>query len=169
VADGNANPFSARLVALLVLAGIVAFLGFLFLTAYAPQLKIRGGNGASPISKSAVGFYGLYHLSETTGRRTDFTQSRNDWLATGFMIVTIEPGTDVAKLKTLVADRRGTEGTKTLYILPKWMTFPIFGKPDWVQQNGTLDAAFSPDLLAVFGRPISLRCSDGSNLPRVRR
>lgn len=69
VADGNANPFSARLVALLVLAGIVAFLGFLFLTAYAPQLKIRGGNGASPISKSAVGFYGLYHLSETTGRQ----------------------------------------------------------------------------------------------------
>ncbi len=152
VADGNANPFSARLVALLVLAGIVAFLGFLFLTAYAPQLKIRGGNGASPISKSAVGFYGLYHLSETTGRRTDFTQSRNDWLATGFMIVTIEPGTDVAKLKTLVAERRGTEGTKTLYILPKWMTSPILGKPDWVQQNGTLDAAFSPDLLAVFGR-----------------
>ncbi len=152
MADGNANPFSPRLVALLVLAGIGAFLGFLFLTAYAPQLKIRGGSSMSPMSKSAVGFYGLSHLSEMTGRRTDFTQSRNDWSATGFMIVTIGPDTDVAKLKNLVAVRRATERTKTLYILPKWSTRPIFGKPDWVQHNGTLDAEFSPDILTVFGR-----------------
>ncbi len=152
MAEGNANPFSPRLVAALVLGGIVAFLGFLFLTAYAPQLKVRGGNGASPMSKSAVGFYGLYRLSETTGRRTDLTKSANDWSATGFMIVTIDPGTDIAKLKQLVAARRGTEDTKTLYILPKWSTMPIFGQPGRVQQAGTIDAEFSPPLLEVFGR-----------------
>lgn len=167
MAEGNANPFSPRLVAALVFGGIVAFLGFLFLTAYAPQLKVRGGNGASPLSKSAVGFYGLYRLSKTTGRRTDITRSRNDWSATGFMIVTLDPGTDVAKLKDLVAARRSTEDTKTLYILPKWATLPVFGKTQWVQQAGTLDAEFSPALLEVFGR---VKFAEGKSVPggRVR-
>ncbi len=167
MADTSVNPFSPRLVAGLVLGGAVAFLGFLFLVAYAPQLKIRGGNGVSPMSKSAVGFYGLYRLSETTGRITQLAQSKDRWANTGFMIVTIDTETDVAKLKELVATRRGIEGTKTLYILPKWVVGPMPGKSRWVQQFGTLDAEFSRDILDVFGR---IKFAEGKAVPggRVR-
>jgi hypothetical protein len=53
------NPFSVRTVAIVVLSGALAFLGFLFLMAYAPQMKARGAAGPLPLSKSAVGFYGI--------------------------------------------------------------------------------------------------------------
>jgi hypothetical protein len=152
MAEGNANPFSPRLVAALVLGGVVAFLGFLFLTAYAPQMKVRGGNGISPMSKSAIGFYGLYRLSALTGRKADLTRNKNDWSATGFMIVTLDADTDVAKLKDLVAARRGTEDTKTLYILPKWITSPIPLNRKWVQRMATFDAQPSPEIVKVFGQ-----------------
>ena len=118
------NPFSTRTVAIVVLGGVLGFLGFLFLMAYAPQIKARGSSGAQPMSKSAVGFYGLMELSKKTGRETAIAPSDLYWSAPGFMIVTIQADTDVERLKQLVAKRRATEDTKTLYILPKWQTSP---------------------------------------------
>ena len=146
------NPFSVRTVAIMVLGGVLAFLGFLFLMAYAPQIKARGNSGAQPMSKSAIGFYGLYKLSETTGRLTDLGTDQAHWAATGFVIVTIQPETDVERLKALVAMRRSVEDSKTLYILPKYLTLPSFTKSGWVQNMGTLPPEWSKELLEVFGR-----------------
>ena len=146
------NPFSVRTIALVVLGGALAFLGFLFLMAYAPQIKGRGNSGAQPMSKSAIGFYGLYRLSKDTGRLTELGDSEDSWSNTGFMIVTIQPDTDVERLKRLVAVRRATEETKTLYILPKYLTLPMFTRSGWVQNMGTLDPEWSKELLEVFGR-----------------
>ena len=145
------NPFSVRTVAIVVLSGALAFLGFLFLMAYAPQMKARGAAGPLPLSKSAVGFYGLYKLSESTGRLTQLASSKDRWNATGFMIVTIAADTDPEKLRELVEARRKTGLTKTLYILPKYMTLPMLTKPGWVQNMGTMDG-YPPRLLSVFGR-----------------
>jgi hypothetical protein len=146
------NPFSTRTVAIVVLGGVLAFLGFLFLMAYAPQIKARGNSGAQPMSKSAIGFYGLYKLSEDTGRFTQLATDERRWSATGFMIVTIQPDTDVQKLKALVAARRATDDTKTLYILPKYLTLPSFTRSGWVQNMGNLEPEWSKELLEVFGR-----------------
>lgn len=146
------NPFSIRTIALVVLGGALAFLGFLFLMAYAPQIKARGSSGAQPMSKSAIGFYGLYRLSKDTGRLTELGDSEDSWSNTGFMIVTIQPDTDVERLKRLVAVRRATEETKTLYILPKYLTLPMFTQSGWVQNMGTLEPEWSKELLEVFGR-----------------
>ena len=150
MAEQGTNPFSVRTVAIVLLAGIIAFLGFLFLMAYAPQIKARGSSGPQPLSKSAVGFYGLYKLSEATGRLTQLTESADRWSAPGFMLVTIQPDTDPDKLRDLVRVRRGTEQTKTLYILPKYTTAPLRTKSGWVQNTGILDG-FPPRLLSVFG------------------
>ncbi|UVO55684.1 hypothetical protein [Sphingomonas sp. SUN039] len=154
MADRSAadNPFSVRTVAIIVLGGVLAFLGFLFLMAYAPQIRARGDSGAQPMSKSAVGFYGLYKLSEATGRLTELGTDEAHWSATGFVIVTIQPDTDLERLKRLVAARRAVDGTKTLYILPKYLTLPSFTRSGWVQNMGMLDPEWSKELLAVFGR-----------------
>ena len=146
------NPFSVRTVAIVVLSGALAFLGFLFLMAYAPQMKARGEAGALPLSKSAVGFYGLYKLSEATGRLTELGNTEADWRNPGFVIVTILPDSDFQRLRRLVAARRATENSKTLYILPKYLTVPMITRPGWVQNARTLEPEFSPDRLAVFGR-----------------
>jgi hypothetical protein len=149
---GTDNPFSTRTVAIVVLGAVLAFLGFLFLMAYAPQIKARGSSGAQPMSKSAVGFYGLYSLAEKTGRPVDLSSDRDDWSQTGFMIVTVQPDTDVKRLKELVAKRRAIEGSTTLYILPKWMTQPMLTRSGWVQNMGALEPEWSKELLSVFGR-----------------
>jgi hypothetical protein len=148
----SGNPFSPRTVAAVVLAGVVAFLGFLFLTAYAPQFNARSGSGAQPLSKSAVGFHALYTLAGTTGRLTQLADDESRWAVRGFMIVTIDADTDVARLKRLVATRRATDATKTLYIMPKWLTVPMRTRRGWVQGAGTLPAMWSPAIIEVFGR-----------------
>lgn len=152
VAERSDNPFAVRAIAIVVLAAVLAFLGFLFLMAYAPQMKARGSSGPQPLSKSAVGFYGLYKLSEATGRFTQLADSEDRWSYDGFMIVTIQPDTDVERLKRLVAVRRGTDNTKTLYILPKWQTSPSSSKSGWLDNRGTLEPEWSKPLLEVFGR-----------------
>ncbi len=152
VAERTDNPFAVRTIAIVVLAAVLAFLGFLFLMAYAPQMKARGSSGPQPLSKSAVGFYGLYKLSEATGRFTQLADNEDRWSYDGFMIVTIQPDTDVERLKRLVAVRRATEDTKTLYILPKWQTSPSFTKSGWLDNRGTLEPEWSKPLLEVFGR-----------------
>lgn len=146
------NPFSVRTVAIVVLSGALAFLGFLFLMAYAPQMKARGASGPLPMSKSAVGFYGLYKLAEGTGRLTALGDDENHWSAPGFVIVTIQPDTDVERLQRLVATRRRVEDSKTLYILPKHLTAPMLLQSGWVQNRGTLQPEWSKQLLDVFGR-----------------
>jgi len=146
------NPFSVRIVAIVVLSGALAFLGFLFLMAYAPQIKARGSAGPLPLSKSAVGFFGLYNLSEKTGRLTALGANENHWRAPGFVIVTIQPDTDVERLRRLVATRRQVEDSKTLYILPKYQTSPMLLTPSWVQNTGVLPPQWAPQLLEVFGR-----------------
>ncbi len=146
------NPFSARVVAIVVLSGALAFLGFLFLMAYAPQMKARGSAGPLPLSKSAVGFFGLYRLSETTGRLTALGDDEGHWRAPGFVIVTIQPDTDVERLRQLVATRRGVDDSKTLYILPKYVTSPKMLQSGWVENKGILPPRWSPQLLEVFGR-----------------
>lgn len=151
MAEGNANPFSPRLVAGIVLGGAIAFLGFLLLMAYAPQLKMRTGEGATPMSRSAVGFYGLYKLAEATGRPVDLT-GKDNWAYGGFVLVTITPNTNVARLRELVATRRAVDNSKTLYILPKWKTRAKPQNARWVESMGTLDPTWSKDLLEVFGR-----------------
>lgn len=136
----------------MVLGGALAFLGFLFLLAYAPQIKARGSSGALPMSKSAVGFYGLYKLSGATGRLTQLGEDEGHWSADGFVIVTIQPDTDVARLRRLVAARRAVDDSKTLYILPKYSTAPDFLRSGWVQNMGTLEPDWAPNLLQIFGR-----------------
>lgn len=146
------NPFSTRTVAGIVIAGVLAFLGFLLLTAYAPQLKLRSGEGATPMSKSAVGFHGLYALAEASGRPVDRQADRDDWYRTGFTIVVIPIDVDVPTLKELVAARRSVDDSRTLYILPKWITFPMPTRPRWVQSIGTLPPEWSKPAIEVFGR-----------------
>ena len=151
-----ANSFSPRLVAAIILGGVVSFLGFLLLTAYAPQLKIRSGEGATPMSRSAVGFYGLYRLAELTGRPVALGNNRDQWSFTGLVIVTLGPDTNVERLKELITAREGAERSKTLFILPKWITMPLPTNPRWVQSFGPVDTDWTKPVAAALGPDVKL-------------
>lgn len=155
MAEGNANPFSPKLVAGIVLGGALAFLGFLLLMAYAPQLKMRTGEGATPMSRSAVGFYGLYKLAEATGRPVNLIPNRDEWWTSGFVIVTVQPNTNPDMLRDLINARTEAEHSKTLYIMPKWITMPLPANRRWVQNGGPLQPDWIKNIAAVFGKDVT--------------
>jgi hypothetical protein len=163
----SASPFSARLIAAVVLGAAIAFLGFLFLTAYAPQLRLKGGEGASPLSRSAVGFYGLYRLAETTGRPVDAHADRAAWGTDGLLIATIRPDTDPALIREFAAARRNAEDSVTLYVLPKWQTMPSFTTRGWVQQVGRVEPYTMRAQLAAIDPALRLGVAQAAPGSRV--
>lgn len=154
MADGNANPFSPKLVAGIVLGGAIAFLGFLLLMAYAPQLKMRTGEGATPMSRSAVGFYGLYKLAEATGRPVNLIPNRDEWWTSGFVIVTVTTNTNPDMLRDLIGARTEAEHAKTLYVMPKWITMPLPTNRRWVQNGGPLQPDWIKNIAEVLGKDV---------------
>lgn len=154
VAEGNANPFSPRLVAGIVLGGAIAFLGFLLLMAYAPQLKMRTGEGATPMSRSAIGFYGLYRLAEMTGRPVNFGD-RDHWFYDGLIIVTIAPDTNPNVLREVIRARGQAENANTLYIMPKWLTMKLPSNGRWVQSAGPIQPEWTKKLADAFGHDLT--------------
>jgi hypothetical protein len=151
VADArDSNPFNGATIIWVIVAGVLAFAGFLFLLAYAPDMR-KGDGGAHPLSKSAVGFSGLYDLARFSGRKVNLQTDDNGWGYTGFYIVTIQPDSDAKTLAKLAAAQRAVDGSKTLYILPKWETMPLATKKGWVQRAGTIDPVMLKPLLDVVG------------------
>ena len=146
------QTFSAKVIAAVVVGAALAFLGFLFLMAYAPQLKRGVGDGVHPMSKAAVGFYGLYHLAEETGRPVALGDREALWRTPGFVIVTIDQNTDAARLRKLIAARRDVARSVTLYIMPKWVTASLFGHAHWVQSLDDLPPAFADSAAEPLGR-----------------
>jgi hypothetical protein len=133
--NDNPSPFSARTLALLIVAGIVGFAAFLLLVAYAPDLRSGQNGRAHGLSTSAVGFRGIAELLDSTGAEIDYVRDENERAITGLTIVTLEQQTDPERLATLIANGRSQP---TLIVLPKWATVPIMGERDRVQSLGPL-------------------------------
>ena len=125
----NPSPFSGRTVILLVIAGIVGFIVFLLLSAYAPGLRSGRDGRAHGLSTSAVGFRGVYELLETTGADVQYLRDDNIFSQGGLTVVTIEPGIDTERLQDVI----DTSWGPLLIVLPKWTTLPVQGERDRVQ------------------------------------
>jgi hypothetical protein len=150
----DANPFSARTIIWVIVAGLLAFAGFLFLMAYAPKWD-RGGNGGTHVlSKSAVGFSGLYALErDWNADYATLIEDKDNWYSKGLLIVTIGTDTDSKAFEELVRVRRTSqmEDATTLYILPKWVVVPSQKRRGWVSQMGTLPTDPAQALLDKLG------------------
>ncbi|MEE2879557.1 MAG: hypothetical protein VX593_11180 [Pseudomonadota bacterium] len=75
---GNSNPFSARLVIILIAIGIVSFGAVMALMAWSPELSRKDRPGATPYSRSATGYAGLIQMLERENR--DVSVSRRSEL-----------------------------------------------------------------------------------------
>ncbi|NNC72068.1 MAG: hypothetical protein HKN78_04240 [Sphingomonadaceae bacterium] len=141
----SANPFTARTIFIVIVAGIIGFIAFLLLAAYAPELRSGRDGRAHSLSTSAVGFRGVYDLLEATGNEVAFVRNEGSFVNGGLTIVTIEPGVDQDRLDRLIE-----EGVyqPTLFILPKWTTFPVLTENDRVM-------AFGANLGATAEQPLA--------------
>jgi predicted permease len=149
----DANPFSAKTIIWVIVAGLLAFAGFLFLMAYAPKWDRSGNGGAHVLSKSAVGFSGLYALEKDwNGDDVTMIETKDDWYTKGLLIVPIEENMAPEALEALVRVRQASqmEGATTLYILPKWATQRDPKRRGWVNHMGTTGGA-PINLVEVLG------------------
>jgi hypothetical protein len=132
-ATAAGQPFNPRLIAGLVAAGILAFIGFLVLTAYAGNFRSGRDGRAHALSVSAVGFKGLVDLVNLTGG--DAVLARDDDLfdSEDLVVVTVNEETETDALAELL-DRR--EAKATLLVLPKWAVQAHPFRRAWVTKLG---------------------------------
>ena len=163
----DSNPFSAKTIIWVIVAGLLAFAGFLFLMAYAPKWDRGGDGGTHVLSKSAVGFSGLKQLAELTKRPVDVGTDKDTWFRNGFVMVTLGGNVDPDLLREMVNTRRTVEDSKTLYVLPKWMTLPLPGKRGFVQTPGMNDPASMNEIVGIIA-PVKLADAKRSGDGRIR-
>lgn len=129
------NAFSRKTVLVMVLAGVLSFSALAVLSAFAPDLKTGGDNGAHALSKSAIGFGGLVKLLRGLGEpvlvsRNKATPGRGSAL----MVLTPDLGDKIEDIRRLAA------GGPTLIVLPKWDAGPDLRNPDWVSRGDPIKA-----------------------------
>ncbi|RWH28456.1 DUF4350 domain-containing protein [Mesorhizobium sp.] len=159
------EPFSRRTLFWGIFASLLAAAGFFLLSTYAPDFRQPQG-GATPLSKGGTGYAGLVEwLKLTNGQAPPMARGEKDLqspLASTFLlIVTIAPNSDPAALQRIIKLRLGKH---TLFVLPKWVTFPQPGQEGWETKVERLPATAVNDWL---GRLAKAKLGDGK--PSVDR
>lgn len=133
VAAPGANPFNPKTLAAIVFAGIVGFVTFLLLVAYASEL--RGGGDPRPhaMSNSAVGFRGIVRLIELGNGIPYLITEPGDLWTEDLVVVTVDERTSPEALRSLVEERAAKP---TLIVLPKWEVMTDPERSGWVRALG---------------------------------
>jgi hypothetical protein len=124
------NPFQAGAIALMLVLGIVGFIGLVVLGAYAPDMRSGQNGGGHALSNSAVGYSAIVQLARATGRHPRIVRSEHEFDTENLLIVTPEsPFIDMSPVM-----QRGAK--PTLFVLPKWETRANPKHRGWVDWVG---------------------------------
>ncbi|MEA3030196.1 MAG: hypothetical protein QOG13_1521 [Sphingomonadales bacterium] len=141
--NARPQPFSGKLVAGLIAAGLAAFAALLLLIAYGDRIGPVGGARAPALSVGATGFKGLISLVGRF-RETSTIDSPADLSTDDLLVVALDLNNraqDVARLLALRSERA------TLLILPKWVTIPHDQRRGWVRTLGPGAGSAANDLI----------------------
>jgi hypothetical protein len=142
-ATAGAGPISARLAALVVVVGVVAFSALLVLVTYVSDLR-QGRGGPDALSNSAIGFSGIAEAlrldhEPVVLNRAPFVRRRSS----GLFVVMPGPSADLRAVEAL-----GFYGP-ILVVLPKWQVVGDARHRGWVRKVNA--AGFSPTLALRVG------------------
>ncbi|MBA3878647.1 MAG: hypothetical protein C0500_02905 [Sphingobium sp.] len=132
----NSDAFNPRTMLWAALASVMAAAAFFLLSTYAPDFRLGGDGGATPLSKSGVGYAGLAKLLSLTGKPPLMARSNDDLDDDRLLIVPLRPETPPEALAALI-ERRDTKAT--LFVLPKWLVVPRPDHPGWDQRLAHLN------------------------------
>jgi hypothetical protein len=128
--EDGPGVFNGRVMLWVIAAAIISFVGFLFLSAYAPEMKQGQDGRAHALSKSAVGYAGIVALRDNLGRKPKLVRDDKGLETYNVLVVMPELTTDAEALRKLV-EARGER--VTLIVLPKRNVVPDFTHAGWVQ------------------------------------
>jgi hypothetical protein len=142
------QAFNPRIVAAFLAAGVVGFLLFLVLLAYAGDLGRGDDPRAHALSGSAIGFKGIVRLVELSGGEARLARSEDDLATEDLVVLTLEARSEPDAVRSLLRQR---EGKATLLVLPKWRVMADPDRPGWVRSVGHE----FPYRLALFTRGLA--------------
>ena len=140
----SSTAFNPRVIGALIGAGIVGFIGYWLLSAFAPDLDGGRNGGTHALSRSAAGFSGLFELARASGLEPELLRTSAEQGAftgdreIGLMVVTPPLGSDPQKLVDRIARFEGI----VLVILPKYHIAPDPFRRGWARSDGR---ATNPD------------------------
>lgn len=129
------EPFNRRTLFWGIFASLLAAAGFFLLSTYAPDFRQPGNGGATPLSKSGVGYAGLAEWLRLTGETPAMARTEDDLGTDMLLIVTISPESDPEALQQILELR---QDLNTLFVLPKWLTLPLEEHEGWNMKFGRL-------------------------------
>ncbi len=143
------EPFSRKTLFWGIFASLLAAAGFFLLSTYAPDFRQPSVGGATPLSKSGIGYAGLSEWLKLTGKPPHMVRSDRDLEREVLLIVTISPDSDPDALANIINLRKGLD---TLFVLPKWATLPLAGHEGWEMKILRLPDAVVNDWLGRIAK-----------------
>jgi hypothetical protein len=155
---GNASGFNAQTIAALIASGIIAFVAFWALSAFAPQLGSGRDGGAHALSRSATSYSAIIELLRANGANVEIDRDEDD--DQGFLILT-PPASATADD---IWERIEVHGDRpVLIVLPRWQTQGMPLRRGWVHRGPPIPPpAFLRD--SRFGLTPGYRMSRGGNI-----
>lgn len=152
-AEAAQEPFSRKTLFWGIFASLLAAAGFFLLSTYAPDFRQPAGGG-TPLSRGGTGYAGLVEwLKLANGQSPSMVRSEDDLnsgaASDSLLIVTIAPDSDPAALEKLIKLR---SGMATLFVLPKWITFPSQEREGWETKIERLPNTVVDDWLGRIGK-----------------
>jgi hypothetical protein len=158
---GGGGAFRARTAMLLVVLGVIGFVGMLVLGAYAPDFRPQRSGGGHALSNAAIGFSGIARLAEATGRNPAILRDDRALDDADLLVATPDHGwIDVSKV---LGQRRGSP---TLFVLPKWQVAADPKHAGWVRRQGLLPR-WDPEQVLAPGIRIKVSRHPSGGAPLV--
>lgn len=145
----RSDVFRMRTVALMLVIGIMGFVGTLVIGAFAPDLRSGHNGGTHALSNAAVGFSGIVQLAEATGRDPRIIRSEHLFGSDGLLVATPDQGFD-----DITAILTARNAKPTLFVLPKWSTVSDPKHQGWVRIAGL---TFDADPASLFAPGVTLK------------
>ncbi|MDO9369014.1 MAG: DUF4350 domain-containing protein [Sphingopyxis sp.] len=128
----NDHGFNPRLIAGMVVIGVIAFIALWALIALGPQLSSGNDGGGHALSKAAPGYAAIVDLAERAGANVELRRSEEapaydeEWRE--LLILTPTHRTKADEIARVV---KGHRGGPVLIVLPKWQTGKHPEKAGW--------------------------------------
>ena len=153
-ADTARSPFDPRVIAAIVIVGVIGFIAMWALIALGPQLSAGNDGQGHAMSRGVAGYAGIVDYAERTDVWVDVRRDVSEATPLGddegrtLLVLTPDHGADPDDIAALIK-AHGTE--PVLLVLPKWMTSPHETRKGW--SGGGVVQAAPPRLVpwAQFG------------------
>lgn len=164
---GDDHGFNPRLIAGVVVIGVVAFIALWALIALGPQLSSGNDGGGHALSKAAPGYAAIVDLAERAGADVDLRRDVEFTHYDDYRPLIVLTPTTRTKPEEIAALLDELGNIPVLVVLPKWIAGRASGgsaKPGWVAAGR---AALPPARMlprTYFGEPKLVRgkAADGS-------